>query len=305
MNFTVVINFAGLKKLLSGVIHLARKIFAAFILVLSFSFCAWGADSEKVLARVGSEDITEAEVLEFIQPFGQQAVMLYGTEQGRKMILDDVIAMRLYALDAQDSKLDQTPEFQAQLLNAKRAMLAQVAMQKAVEGLKISDEEAKKFYDSNTAMFKQPERVHARHILVSGDEELAKVQSELKDGKSFDVVAKEYSRDPGSAANGGDLGEFPRGMMVPEFEKAAFELKNPGDVSEPVKTQFGWHIIKLEERIPESVMPFEQVKDRLTNELKDQKTQTVLQDKAKELESKYKVERLTDKPKEETSPDKK
>lgn len=284
---------------------MARKIFAAFILVLSFSFCAWGADSEKVLARVGSEDITESEVLEFIQPFGQQAVMLYGTEQGRKMILDDVIAMRLYALDAQDSKLDQTPEFQAQLLNAKRAMLAQAAMQKAVEGLKISDEEAKKFYDSNPAMFKQPERVHARHILVSGDEELAKVQSELKDGKSFDVVAKEYSRDPGSAANGGDLGEFPRGMMVPEFEKAAFALKNPGDVSEPVKTQFGWHIIKLEERIPESVMPFEQVKDRLTNELKDQKTQTVLQDKAKELESKYKVERLTDKPKEEASSDKK
>lgn len=284
---------------------MARKIFAAFILVLSFSFCAWGADSEKVLARVGSEDITESEVLEFIQPFGQQAVMLYGTEQGRKMILDDVIAMRLYALDAQDSKLDQTPEFQAQLLNAKRAMLAQAAMQKAVEGLKISDEEAKKFYDSNPAMFKQPERVHARHILVSGDEELAKVQSELKAGKSFDVVAKEYSRDPGSAANGGDLGEFPRGMMVPEFEKAAFELKNPGDVSEPVKTQFGWHIIKLEERIPESVMPFEQVKDRLTNELKDQKTQQILQDKAKELESKYKVERLTDKPKEEASSDKK
>ena len=301
----VVINFAGLKILTSGVINLARKIFAAFILVLSFSFCAYGADSEKVLARVGSEDITESEVLEFIQPFGQQAVMLYGTEQGRKMILDDVIAMRLYALDAEDSKLDQTPEFQAQLLNAKRAMLAQAAMQKAVEGLKISDEEAKKFYDSNPAMFKQPERVHARHILVSGDEELAKVQSELKAGKSFDVVAKEYSRDPGSAANGGDLGEFPRGMMVPEFEKAAFELKNPGDVSEPVKTQFGWHIIKLEERIPESVMPFEQVKDRLTNELKDQKTQQVLQDKAKELESKYKVERLTDKPKEETSADNK
>lgn len=284
---------------------MSKKIFAAFIIVLTLSLCAYGADSDKVLARVGSEDVTESEVLEFIQPFGQQAVMLYGTEQGRKMILDDVIAMRLYALDAQDSKLDQTPEFQAQLLNAKRAMLAQAAMQKAVEGLKISDEEAKKFYDSNTAMFKQPERVHARHILVSGDEELAKVQSELKAGKSFDVVAKEYSRDPGSAANGGDLGEFPRGMMVPEFEKAAFELKNPGDVSEPVKTQFGWHIIKLEERIPESVMPFEQVKDRLTNELKDQKTQTVLQDKAKELESKYKVERLTDKPKEETSADKK
>ncbi|MBQ2615645.1 MAG: peptidyl-prolyl cis-trans isomerase, partial [Synergistaceae bacterium] len=122
------------------------------------------------------------------------------------------------------------------------------------------------------------------------------VQEALKAGKSFDAVAKEYSIDPGSAINGGDLGEFPRGMMVPEFEKAAFELKNPGDVSEPVKTQFGWHIIKLEERIPESPMPFEQVKSRLLQELQEQKTQTVLQEKAKALEEKYKVERFEDKP---------
>ena len=105
----------------------------------------------------------------------------------------------------------------------------------------------------------------------------------LSQGKSFDVVAKEYSIDPGSAANGGDLGEFPRGMMVPEFEKAAFELAKPGDVSEPVKTQFGWHIIKLEERIPESTIPFEQIKERLTQELREQKTQEILQNLTKEL----------------------
>ena len=284
---------------------MSKKFSAALILVLAFSFCAYGADSNSVVARIGSEDITEAEVLEFIQPFGQQAIMLYGSEQGRKMIIDDVISMRLYALDAEASKLDQTPEFQAQLLSAKRAMLAQAAMRETIKNLTVTDEEAKKFYDENPAMFKQPERIRARHILVSGDEELAKVQDELKAGKSFDVVAKEFSRDPGSAANGGDLGEFPRGMMVPEFEKAAFDLKNPGDVSAPVKTQFGWHIIKLEQRIPESVIPFEQIKDRLIQELKDQKTQKVLQDKAKELEGKYKVERLFDKPKDaQTSPDK-
>ena len=280
---------------------MARKIFAAFILVLALSFSAYSADSDKVLARVGSEDITEAEVLEFIQPFGQQAVMLYGTEQGRKMILDDVISMRLYALDAEAAKLDQTPEFQSQLQNARRAMLAQAAMRAVIKDVNVSDDEVRKFYDDNPAMFKNPERVHARHILVSGDANLAKVQEELKSGKSFDVVAKENSIDTGSAANGGDLGEFPRGMMVPEFEKAAFELKNPGDVSEPVKTQFGWHIIKLEEHIPESPIPFEQVKARLTQELRDQKTQTLLQDKAKELEGKYKVERLY----ENTSDDKK
>lgn len=271
---------------------MTRKFCVALVLVAVLSFGAYGAEGDKVLARVGSSDITESDALEFIQPFGQQAMMLYGTEQGRKMIVDDLISMRLFALDGEAQKLDETPEFQAQLNNAKRAMLAQASMRKVIDGLTVSDDEAKKFYDDNPKMFVQPERIHARHILVSGDETLAKVQDELKAGKSFDVVAKDYSIDPGSAANGGDLGEFPRGVMVPEFEKAAFELKNPGDVSEAVKTQFGWHIIKLEERIPESTAPFEQVKGRILQDLKEHKTQDVLQDRVKELEEVYKVERF-------------
>ena len=80
--------------------------------------------------------------------------------------------------------------------------------------------------------------------------------------------------------------------MVPEFEKAAFELKNPGDVSEPVKSQFGWHIIKLGEHIPESVMPFEQVKAHIEQEVREKKTQEILQSRSKELEDKYTVERF-------------
>ena len=277
---------------------MTRKIITAFILVLALSGLAYAAEAQKVdsadkvVARVNGQDITESELLEFIKPFGQQAMMLYGTEQGRKMILDDVITMRLYAIDGEAQKLDETPEFQAQLAAARRAMLAQASMRKAIDGLTVSDDEAQKFYTENQKLFVQQERVHARHILVSGDENLAKVQEALKSGKSFDAVAKEYSIDPGSAANGGDLGEFPRGVMVPEFEKAAFALKEPGEVSEPVKTQFGWHIIKLEERIPESAAPFEEVKPRILQELKDQKTQQVLQDKSKELEGLYKVERF-------------
>lgn len=272
---------------------MTRKFFTAitFFAFMSSSL-AYGAESEKVLARVGSADITERDALEFIQPFGQQAMMLYGTEQGRKMIVDDLITMRLYALDGEASKLDQTPEFQASLANARRAMLAQAAMRKIIDGITISDDEARKFYGDNPKLFVQPERVHARHILVSGDEELAKVQEALKSGTSFDAAAREFSQDPGSAANGGDLGEFPRGVMVPEFEKAAFELKEPGDVSEPVKSQFGWHIIKLEEHIPESPMAFEQVKPQIIQELREQKTQQVLQERSKELEGKYKVERF-------------
>ena len=199
--------------------------------------------------------------------------MLYASEQGRKMVIDDLISMRLYALDAEEKKLDQNPEFIENLETVRRTMLAQVAMREVIKDITVSEDEVKKFYEDNQKLFTQPERVSASHILVSDDETLAKVQSELKAGKSFDAVAKEFSIDPGSASNGGDLGEFPKGVMVPEFEKAAFELKNPGDVSEPVKSQFGWHVIKLGEHIPESVMPFEQVKDHIEQEVREKKTQ--------------------------------
>lgn len=275
---------------------MTKKFFTGLVIVLvfaNFAFCAEAENNtKKVVARVASQDITEAEVLEFIKPFGQQAMMLYGSEQGRKMIIDDVISMRLYANYAVENGLDKTPEFIETLESAKRAMLAQAAMKEVIKDLTISDDEAKKFYDENPKFFVQPEKVHARHILVSDDVTLKKVQEELKTGKSFDVVAKTYSIDPGSAANGGDLGEFPKGVMVKEFENAAFSLKNPGDVSEPVKSQFGWHIIKLEEHIAESVAPFEDVKTHIMQELREQKTQEFLQTKSKELEGKYKVERF-------------
>ena len=272
---------------------MTRKIFVALILVLAMTSLLYAQDTDaKVLARVGSQDITEEDVLEFIKPFGQQAVMLYGSEEGRKMILEDVITMRLYSLLGRDEKVDETPEFIADFENAKRAMLAQYAMRRIISGIEVSEDDAKKFYDDNANLFMQPERVHARHILVSDDENLKVVQEELKAGKSFDVVAQEHSIDPGSASNGGDLGEFPKGVMVKEFEDAAFALQNPGDVSEPVKSQFGWHIIKLEERIPESTVPFEQVKTNIVEELRGRKTQEILQEKSKELEEKYTVERF-------------
>ena len=262
-------------------------------LLAAGAFAAESGDTApKILARVGGQDITEAEVLEFIKPFGQQAMMLYSSEQGRKMVIDDLISMRLYALDAKEKKLDQTPEFIENLENIKRTMLAQASMREVIKDVSVTEDETKKFYDDNPKLFTQPEQIQASHILVSDDEILKKVQEELKSGKSFDVLAKEFSIDPGSAASGGDLGKFPRGVMVPEFEKAAFDLKNPGDVSEPVKSQFGWHIIKLTERFPESVMPFDQVKAQIEQELREKKTQDLLQARSKELEDKYKVERF-------------
>ena len=285
---------------------MTRKFFRSFMIFMIIALLAnfaYAADSgsysennpaQKVVARVASQDITELEVMMFLQPFGQQAMMLWGSEQGRKMIIDDVISMRLYALEGESKKLDEAPEFKAAIENTRRAMLAQSAMRELIKDINVTDEETRKFYEDNTAMFMQQERIHARHILVKPESEdtAVKIIEYLKAGISFDVLAEEYSIDPGSKINGGDLGEFPRGVMVPEFEEAAFALKNPGDISEPVKSQFGWHIIKLEEKIPEAPAPFEQVKQQIIQEIQNQKTQELLKTHAEELEKVYKVERF-------------
>ncbi|MCR5346667.1 MAG: peptidylprolyl isomerase [Fretibacterium sp.] len=168
-------------------------------------------------------------------------------------------------------------------------------MREAIRDITVSDEETRRFYDENTAQFKQPERIHARHILLKDDAEsadkIAKVQADLKAGVSFDEVAKAVSVCP-SAQQGGDLGEFQKGQMVPEFETAAFALKNVGDISEPVKSQFGWHIIKLEGRVPESVMPYDEVKDQITQELQKTKSSERIRARIDELKKTYKVEIL-------------
>ena len=173
--------------------------------------------------------------------------------------------------------------------------LAQRAMRNAVKDVQATEEEAQKFYDEHKDQFTQPERIHARHILISDDatsaDTIAKVQADLKAGASFDEEAKKLSTCP-SAPQGGDLGEFTKEQMVPEFADAAFALKEPGDISEPVKSPFGWHIIRLEGRTPAQLTPFDEVKGQILQELNGQKQQERIKEKVEELKKAYKVEML-------------
>lgn len=252
--------------------------------------------SKVIVARINGEDITEEEVLMFIQSLGQQgqqAMMLYGSPQGRSMILNEILSVKLFALEGAKLKLDEQEDFKKALEDIKNRMLAQAAMQNLVKDIKVTDEEAKKFYDEHPEHFTQPEHIRARHILISDDVEskdkIAKIQADLKSGKDFGEIAKEISICP-SAPRGGDLGEFQRGQMVKPFEDAAFALKNPGDISEPVKTQFGWHLIKLEEKHPAEKIPFEQVKAQVMQQLENEKAAAMLKARADELKKEYKAE---------------
>ncbi len=151
----------------------------------------------------------------------------------------------------------------------------------------ISDAEAKKYYDEHPNLFKQPEKIRARHILIKVSQNATKEEKEkarkkiedirkkLKKGEDFSKLAREYSEGP-SGKNGGDLGYFTKGQMVQPFEQAAFSLK-PGQVSDIVETRYGYHLIKLVDRKPATTVAFKDVKDQLEEYLKQEKVQKEVQ----------------------------
>jgi peptidyl-prolyl cis-trans isomerase C len=155
-----------------------------------------------------------------------------------------------------------------------------------MDKITISDEDAKAFYEGNPERFKVPEQVRASHILIkvepkASDEDKAKARQELviiqeriKKGEDFAALAKELSKDPGSASRGGDLNFFQRGQMVGPFDKVAFELK-PGEVSDIVETQFGYHLIKVTDKKAAGTMSYDEVKDRIMQFLKQEKTNSM------------------------------
>ena len=166
----------------------------------------------------------------------------------------------------------------------------------------VSDSEIRAFYDNNPATFKQPERVKASHILIKVDpqanaaqkaeaqKKIDLVQAKLQKGEDFGALAKEYSEGP-SGPKGGDLGYFTRGQMVKAFEEAAFAMK-PGEVSGVVETKFGYHLIKVTDKTPEGTMPYDDVKDKLGEFLKQKKIQEEINVYVKKLEEKAKIEKF-------------
>lgn len=175
--------------------------------------------------------------------------------------------------------------------------------QEVASKISISEADAKTFYDGHPDLFKMPERVRASHILVkveqnAGDadkakarEKIAEARKRLQKGEDFAVVAKEVSQCP-SAAKGGDLDYFQRGQMVPEFEEVAFKLK-PGEISEIVTTQFGFHVIKVVDKKDAGSVPFEEVKERIEQHLKQEKVNEQLTQYVSQLKSKAKIETYT------------
>lgn len=214
---------------------------------------------DTVLATVNGKKITQFDVDVAGEDLGQNLSQQLKGKARDAYVLDYLIDSTLVTEKAKADKLDQTPEFGRKLDYAKDKLLMEAMLTRIAKGA-TEDASLHKIYDEAAKAQKPEEEIHARHILVPTEADAQAALKRLKAGEDFAKVAKEMSKDPGS--QGGDLGWFTRGRMVPEFADAAFKLKE-GELSQPVKSQFGWHIIQVQGRRQKTFPPFDQVKEQL------------------------------------------
>lgn len=264
----------------------------SMIMVLAFAAVAFGQDkpaekpADPIVIAAGDMTVRQSEfesAIKTLPPEYQQ----FAAGPGKRQFAEDYLRMKMLAAEGTKAGLDKDPEVVRQITLMRENLVANAQLTRIEKGITISDADLQKAYEANKAEY---ETVKARHILVAfkgspaapqGKKELTEEEAKAKaealrkqvaEGAKFEDLAKKESDDTGSGANGGDLGPFRRGQMVPEFEKAAFEGK-PGELTPVVRTQFGYHVIKVDEH---STTPFAEVKAQLERTERQRRVQEAL-----------------------------
>ena len=246
-------------------------------------------ENNQVLAVVGGKQITNADVDTMIASMGQQG-QAYMNPQGKAMILEELIAQRLLLLDATRNLFEREPAFKEQLARLKDELLVNYAVGKVVSGVRVTDDEAKQYFEEHAEQFMGEEQVSASHILVDSEDKANELLAKINAGEiTFEDAARENSSCP-SSQRGGSLGEFGHGQMVPEFDQACFAME-VGAISEPVKTQFGYHIIRLDAKNEAKPIPYEDIAEQIKQHMLAEKQRQAYQSKVGQLKILFPVER--------------
>lgn len=242
------------------------------------------------LAKVGSAVITAEDVNRELAALPEQIQGMFEGPAGVERFVDELVKKEVLYQEAKKKGLEDNAEYKKKVEEFKKLTLITVLLEKEIEDkAKVTEKDAHDYYDKHKAEFAANSQVKASHILLKTEDEAKKVLEQVRKGGDFAKLAKEKSIDTGSAKNGGDLGFFSRGQMVPEFEKAAFALKK-GEMSEPVKTQYGFHIIKVTDRKEGTPIEFEKIKQPLTQKLTAEKQKELFDGYITTLKGTYKPE---------------
>lgn len=252
---------------------MATKTITACAIALSFALSAQFAHAAGPVARVNGADITEAELAFAEAEVGSEIAGL-PVESRRRVLLEYLVEAHLFAEAAGKNQLGTGKDFEERLAYYKLRALRDTFYEKKVREA-VTEAQAKSAYEDQIAKLKPEPEVRARHILVKSEQEAKDLVKQLKGGADFNELAKKSSDGP-SAQTGGDLGYFSRGQMVKPFEDAAFSLQ-PGQISDPIQTEFGWHVIKVEDKRNRPLPSFDEVKDQLMASLVQNQLKTVVQ----------------------------
>ena len=246
----------------------------------------------KILANVGGIAITESDVTNFIIGLGERGQM-YNNQSGRAAVLNQLVAAKLLLLDARKNLFETEAAYKEQLAALKENLLINYATEKVVGQISVSDSEAEAYYNENKEALGGGEAVDASHILTKTEAEALEILEKIKSGAlTFEDAAREFSTCPSGKSAGGSLGEFGRGQMVPEFDAAVFSMEEGELSSAPVKTQFGYHIIRLNKKTCKEAPAFDMIKEQIKNYLLSDKQNKAYESKINQLKILYPVQML-------------
>jgi len=256
----------------------------ALAIALLAGLPARAEDANPVLAKVNGSEIRQSDVTLAEEELGPSLAQMDPATK-KDNVLSFLIDMKIVSKAAEDKKIENNEDFKKRLAFTRSRLLMDSLL--ATEGKAATTDDAmKKVYEDAAKQISGEQEVHARHILVETEDEAKAVEDELKKGADFAELAKKKSKDPG-ASDGGDLGFFTKDQMVPEFSAVAFTLE-PGKISDPVKSQFGWHVIKVEEKRSRKAPDFDQVKGQIETYV----TRKAQADYVAKLREAAKVERM-------------
>jgi peptidyl-prolyl cis-trans isomerase C len=249
----------GTPRRLAGALGLAFSV----ALALALAPASGAEESDPVVARVNGVEIRASDIAVAEEDIGSNLSQMPPANK-RDYVTTFLADMMLVAKAAEDKKVQDADAFKRRLTYFRNKILMEVLLQQEAKAA-ITDAALHKLYDDATKQMTAEKEVRARHILVETEDEAKAILAELKGGADFAELAKKKSKDPG-AADGGDLGYFTKDQMVPEFAEVAFKLEK-GQISDPIKTQFGWHIIKVEDKRDRPVPEFDKVREQLESYL--------------------------------------
>jgi peptidyl-prolyl cis-trans isomerase C len=267
------------------------------MLILSISFlfalasCAKKEEQKgKYLAKVGNVTITQADLEREFKTLPEFAQKLFEGSEGKEKFLEELVKKELLYQEALKKGLEKNTEYQKKVEDFRKLTLIGQLLEKEIETkAKVTDQDVKDYYEKHKEELSSINQIKAGHILVKTEDEAKKILERIKKGEDFTSLAKKYSIDIGSAKNGGDLGFFSPGQMVPEFEAAAFRLKK-GEISKPVRTKFGYHIIRVTDKKTGKPLEFDKVRNAIFQRLSAEKQKEFFDTYIDGLRKTYKVE---------------